>query len=167
MTQMSPIDWAKRPLQKYAVFSGRAPRAEYWWFTFAMIVVYLIASIVDNLLGLSGMIGGVYGPLALVVVLATLVPSIAVGARRLHDTNRTGWWLLVPAVPYVLALVLGRAALASGGGMASLGIAGLLMLVGGIAAILVIVFLVMAGTPGDNRYGPNPYGTGGASPAAA
>jgi uncharacterized membrane protein YhaH (DUF805 family) len=154
---MTPIDWAKRPLQKYADFSGRAPRPEYWWFFLAVVLAYIVATIIDSILGLSHMVFGIYGPVAVLLWLATLVPSIAVGVRRLHDTNRTGWWLLLPIVPYVLAFVLGGAAM-MGNPIAGFGIAGIFMLIGFAGAIAVLVFYCLAGTPGDNRYGPNPYG---------
>ncbi len=157
---MTPIDWAKRPLSKYADFKGRAPRAEYWWYTLALIVAAVVISIIESMIGLNGMIWGVYGPLTVLLWLATVVPSIAVGVRRLHDTNRTGWWMLLPILPYLLAGVLGGAAVAGGGGLgAGLGVAAIFMFVGFICALVVLVFLVMSGTPGDNRFGPNPYGT--------
>lgn len=102
---MSPIDWAKRPLQKYADFSDRATRAEYWWFYLFVIIAYVVASIVDSILGLSGTVGP-YGLIASLLMLALLVPSIAVGARRLHDTDRSGWWLLIGLIPLIGAIVL-------------------------------------------------------------
>ena len=160
-TNLTPIDWAKRPLQKYADFSGRAPRAEYWWFFLAIIVAYLVISIVESIVGINKMVFGVYGPLAALLWLATLVPSLAVGVRRLHDTNRSGWLILLPIVPYILAFALGGPALMAGGLGAGLGIAMLFMLVGFICAIVLLVFMVLPSTPGDNRYGPNPYGEGG------
>src|SRR3954447_24395234 len=98
---MSPVDWAKLPIQKYVDFSGRAPRAEFWWYILAVIVISIVARIIDNILGLH--VVGAYGPLALILSLGLLVPNIAVGVRRLHDTNRTGWWLVLPIVPYCLA----------------------------------------------------------------
>ena len=87
---MSPLDWATRPLRKYADFSGRAPRAEYWWFYLLIIIGYVIATILDSMLGLGQMVGP-YGVLMCVFALAILVPSIAAGIRRLHDTDRSGW----------------------------------------------------------------------------
>jgi uncharacterized membrane protein YhaH (DUF805 family) len=158
-SNMTPVDWAKRPLQKYADFSGRAPRAEYWWFFLATIIAYILATIIDSILGLNHMVMGVYGPVALLLWLAVLVPSLAVGVRRLHDTDRSGWWLLAPIVPYVLGFVLGGGAMMAGGGnMSGFGIAAVFLLIGFVAAIVLLVFYCLPGTPGDNRYGPNPYG---------
>ena len=152
----TPVDWAKRPLQKYADFSGRAPRAEYWWYVLAIIIAYIVVGIVEGILGINTMIAGMYGPLSALLWLGTLVPSLAVGARRLHDTDRSGWWLLLPIVPYCIAFALGGAALASGS-MAEMGTAGIFLMIGLIGAIVLLVFMVLPGTPGDNRYGPNPY----------
>lgn len=168
--EMTPVDWAKRPIQKYADFTGRAPRAEFWWYVLAIVILSIIARIIDSILGLK--VAGPYGPLSLIVALGLLIPNIAVGVRRLHDTNRTGWWLLMPIVPYCLAFVLGGAAMmgaASGSGaaaMAGAGIAGIFALIGLICAIVLLVFYCLPGTPGDNRYGPNPYGAAGAAVAA-
>jgi uncharacterized membrane protein YhaH (DUF805 family) len=162
---MTPIDWAKRPVEKYADFSGRAPRAEYWWFVLALIVGYIVLSIIESILGINHMVAGVYGPLTVLLWLATLVPTIAVGVRRLHDTNRSGWWLLLPIVPYALAFALGGAAMMRGLG-AGMGIAMIFMLLGAAGAIVLLVFYCLPSTPGDNRYGPNPHG-GGASTVAA
>lgn len=164
---MTPVDWAKRPiLEKYADFSGRASRPEFWWYVLAIIVAYLVLHIVESIVGLDHMFYR-YGPLTALFGLATIVPSIAVAVRRLHDTDRTGWWILLPTVPYILGLVLGGAAMMGGaamgsgvGMMAGAGIAGLFMLIALIADIVLIVFYCMPGTPGDNRYGPNPEGSG-------
>ena len=169
---MSPVDWAKRPLKKYADLSGRAPRAEFWWWFLAVIILSVVARIIDNIIGMKMV--GEYGPLSLIVTAALLVPNIAVGVRRLHDTNRTGWWILAPVGPYCLAFVLGGAAMVGGaatgnaaGMMAGAGIAGILMIIGAVCALLLLVFYCLPGTPGDNKYGPNPYGAGGGGTVAA
>ena len=105
MSQLSPIDWAKRPLQKYADFTGRAPRPEYWWFVLAQIIVLIIAMFLDSILG-TDFGGSGYGLIYLVVALGLLVPALAAGVRRLHDTNRSGWWLLLALIPIVGAIIL-------------------------------------------------------------
>ena len=160
---MSPIDWAKRPIQKYADFSGRAPRAEFWWWVLALIVASIVVRIIDNILGMK--IVGAYGPLSLILALGLIVPNIAVSVRRLHDTDRTGWWILLPIVPYCIAFALGGSAMLSGS-TTGLGTAGIFLLIGAACALVLLVFYVMAGTPGDNRFGPNPYGAGGSATAA-
>jgi uncharacterized membrane protein YhaH (DUF805 family) len=152
---MTPVDWAKRPVQKYMDFSGRAPRAEYWWYTLAVIISVIVVSIVEGIVGLDNMVGP-YGPLSMILMLGLLVPGIAVSVRRLHDTDRTGWWLLLPLVPYCIGLILAGPAMLSGS-MEGLGAAGILMVVGAIGGIVLLIFYVLPGTKGDNRYGPDPY----------
>ncbi|RYE55078.1 MAG: DUF805 domain-containing protein [Rhizobiaceae bacterium] len=80
-------------MQKYANFSGRAIRSEYWWFVLAYIIAYLVLAIVDYVLGAQ--------LLTAILSLALLIPSIAVGVRRLHDLDKSGWWLLLGLVPIV------------------------------------------------------------------
>ena len=111
MTQdMTPVDWAKRPiLEKYADFSGRAPRAELWWCFLALVIAYVVAAIIESILGMRHMIAGMYGPLSCLLWLATIIPSIAVGVRRLHDTGRPGWWVLLPLIPEALMIVMALA----------------------------------------------------------
>jgi len=163
---MTPVDWAKRPIvEKYADFSGRAPRAEYWWYTLAMVIVLVVLTIIESLTGLRRMVFGMYGPLTVLLWLATIVPGFAVTVRRLHDTNRSAWWLLL-LVPYLLVIVASIAAVRSGGGLMALGAVGILSLVGMVGAIVLIVFMCLPSTPGDNRYGPNPYGEGDRAVAA-
>jgi uncharacterized membrane protein YhaH (DUF805 family) len=153
---MTPIDWAKRPFQKYADFTGRAPRAEFWWFVLFVIVAAVVATILDSMLGL-GHVFLLYGPLTLLVVLATLVPNIAVQVRRLHDRNQPGWWLLGFYGPYVLMLIL-MPGLSSGTPAAPSGLSMILGLIVFVVAIILIVMYCLAGTAGANRYGPDPYG---------
>ena len=80
-------------MQKYANFSGRAIRSEYWWFILAYIIAYLVLAIVDYVLGAQ--------LLTAILSLGLLIPSIAVGVRRLHDLDKSGWWLLLGFVPIV------------------------------------------------------------------
>ena len=164
---MTPVDWAKRPLQKYADFSGRAPRAEYWWFFLGIIIAYILLLFFVCFLGNGKKVVGMYGPLTALLWLATIVPSIAVGVRRLHDTNRSGWWMLLPFVPYAIALALAGPAIMAGGVGAGLGIAFLFMFVGMICAIVLLVLMCLGSNPGENRYGPNPYGEGETTSVAA
>ena len=100
------MEWATLPLKKYAEFTGRARRKEYWMFVLLVFAIYIVAAIIDGILGMGGMIAGAYGPLMTIAALALLIPSIAVGARRLHDTNRSGWWLLIGLIPIVGSIIL-------------------------------------------------------------
>ncbi len=101
---MSFADAVRTCLSKYADFSGRARRSEYWYFFLFNVLVGIVASVLDNVLGTeTGSGSGVIGGLA---SLALLLPSIAVGARRLHDISRSGWWLLIGLIPLVGWIVL-------------------------------------------------------------
>jgi uncharacterized membrane protein YhaH (DUF805 family) len=164
-SNLTTVDWAKRAFQKYADFSGRAPRAEYWWYALALIIAYIVIMIVESITGLKGMVFGVYGPITLLLALGTIVPNLAVAVRRLHDTNRSGWWLLLLA-PYLLFAILTVMALRSGNALAAAGMAGLMGIVGLLCCIAYLVFMCLPSQPGDNRYGPNPYGDGGVAVAA-
>jgi len=154
---MSPLDWAMRPVKRYAQFSGRAPRAEYWWFYLGYMILYFVLMILTRISSIFGILG--------LAFLGLIIPMIAVGVRRMHDTNRSGWWLLAPAVPYLIGFVMIFPAIMSGmaGGanpfnMASFGLAGIFMLIGFVLAIVVFVFTVLPGTKGPNKYGADPYG---------
>jgi len=86
--------------KKYAEFQGRAGRPEFWWFIVAILIATLIAALVDDVLIGRGEI------LETIVGLGTLVPQLAVGTRRLHDTDRSGWWQLLHLLPVVGSIVL-------------------------------------------------------------
>ena len=116
-------------LKKYAVFSGRARRAEYWYFVLFNIIVAVVLALIDTLLGTTtgvssfGLLSGIYS-------LAVLIPTLAVTVRRLHDIDRSGWWIFINLIPLVGAIVL-------------------------------LVFSLLPGTPGSNRFGPDPKGATG------
>ena len=120
------MSWYLEALKKYAVFHGRSRRAEYWYFVLFNLIVAIVLAGIDALLGTFssaqniGLLSGIYS-------LAVLIPTLAVTFRRLHDIDRSGWWILINLVPL-------------------------------IGTIVLLVFALMDGTPGDNRYGPNPKG---------
>jgi uncharacterized membrane protein YhaH (DUF805 family) len=99
------MNWFLVVLKKYATFSGRAQRAEYWYFLLFSTLIVIALSVIDGMTGSYnedtgwGLLSGLYS-------LAVLLPSIAVGARRLHDTSRTGWWLLIGLIPVIGTIVL-------------------------------------------------------------
>ena len=99
------MNWYLEVLKKYALFDGRATRAEYWYFTLFNFLALFVLAIVDSVIGGFnpeagiGLLGGIYS-------LAILIPNIAVSVRRLHDTDRSGWWLLIYLIPLIGALVL-------------------------------------------------------------
>ena len=97
------MHWYLEVLRKYAVFHGRASRQEYWYFFLFNILFSIGLGVVDGVTGSSrvgiGLLGGLYS-------LAMFVPGVAVSIRRLHDTGRSGWWLLIGLVPLVGVIVL-------------------------------------------------------------
>jgi uncharacterized membrane protein YhaH (DUF805 family) len=90
---------------KYATFEGRARRKEYWYFVLFYALAIVALAIVDGVVGTFSEEIGI-GLFSGVFVLATFVPTLAVTVRRLHDTDRSGWWVLLDLVPFVGALVL-------------------------------------------------------------
>jgi len=90
---------------KYATFEGRAGRKEYWFFVLYYCIAYFALMVVDEALGTMNEAAGV-GLLSALFALATLLPAAAVTVRRLHDTDRSGWWILIGLVPLVGDLVL-------------------------------------------------------------
>lgn len=120
------MSWYFAVLKKYAVFSGRARRKEYWMFGLFNVIIVMVLALIE---GIAGIIAGIApGDASLLVgiyALAVLIPSLAVANRRLHDTNRTGWWMFIPLVPV-------------------------------IGSIVIFVFLVKDSQLDENQYGPNP-----------
>ncbi len=118
------LDYALMPLRRYADFNGRSRRKEYWSYTLLIIAAVIGLSLIEGVLGMSGMVAGVYGPLTTLLLLGTLVPSLAAGVRRLHDQDKSGWWMLLGLVP--------------------------------LAGLVLLVFFLLEGTRGENRFGPDP-----------
>ncbi len=120
-------------LQKYTVHQGRASRPEYWWFVLFGCGVNAMANLLDQLIGL-----GAFGLLA---SLALLLPGICAGIRRLHDTDRSGWWLLTGFAGSVAGGILGMLFLPLG----------VLIMLGAFGYLIFL--LTQPGTPGPNRFG--------------
>jgi len=123
----TPIDVYKSVLiDKYADFTGRARRAEYWWFVLMNFIVVTLIAIVSLILFSASETLGYFGVAIYVVyALAVIVPGLAVTVRRLHDTSKSGWMILVGLIPIV-------------------------------GSILLLVFYFTDGDPGPNQYGPSP-----------
>ncbi|MER7665353.1 MULTISPECIES: DUF805 domain-containing protein [unclassified Streptomyces] len=93
------MHWYLDVLKKYAVFNGRARRQEYWMFTLFSVLISIVLAVIDAVIGTSPVIGAIY-------TLAVFLPTLAVTVRRLHDTDRSGWWILIGLVPLVGFIVM-------------------------------------------------------------
>jgi uncharacterized membrane protein YhaH (DUF805 family) len=141
------MHWMILPFKRYAEFTGRSRRMEYWMFTlFNVIVMVVLALIAFGGLNMANLadpasdemiiasLTGGFGLIVLLYFLVILVPSIAVTVRRLHDRNMSGWWYL------------------------GFFVGGLLPYVGLLFSIALLVLMLLPGTPGPNRFGDDPKG---------
>ncbi len=92
------MSWYIMVLKKYAVFDGRARRKEYWYFALFSFIISLVLGLIDQAIGIN-VLGSLYG-------LAVLLPAVGVSIRRLHDTGRSGWWLLIGLIPLIGTIIL-------------------------------------------------------------
>ena len=147
----------KTCFSQYFVFKGRARRSEFWWFYLFTIIGGIPFAILDLIIvgALDNIDFEIFGTL---FSLATFIPSISAGARRLHDTDRSGWWQLMPLIA-LIALMVPTFGMMSVSGSGSTGM-GLAMGVGGIALLITIVLLIIwlatDGHKQDNRFGSSP-----------
>lgn len=121
------LGWITLPLKRYADFTGRSSRKEFWMFQLAFLAIGIVALVggVDLFAGTGGL-GGLALIFTWVALLALIVPLLAVQVRRFHDQDRSGWLVALNLLPYVGSLV-------------------------------VYILMLVEGTRGDNRYGPNPW----------
>jgi uncharacterized membrane protein YhaH (DUF805 family) len=123
------MNWYVAVMKKYADFSGRARRKEYWMFVLFNLIFLVVAAFADNILGTTfGKGSGLelpYGWLYMLYGFAVLIPGIAVCVRRLHDLGKSGWMIFVALIPL-------------------------------IGAIWLLVLYCTAGNQGENKYGPDP-----------
>lgn len=95
------MKWYLKVLKQYADFSGRARRTEYWMYTLFNIIFLIIAAVLDNVLGLKFSPEIPYGYIYLLYALVTLIPGLAVSVRRLHDIDKSGWFLFISLIPII------------------------------------------------------------------
>lgn len=126
------MKWMILPLLRYADFSGRSRRLEYWMFT--LFITIMIFGFIFLMLALSGQeyqsedplpFAGVWIALLVLLGIGIFIPSLAVQVRRLHDQDRSGWWILLGFIPY-------------------------------IGGLIMLIFMLIPGTRGPNDYGPDP-----------
>jgi uncharacterized membrane protein YhaH (DUF805 family) len=129
-------------LEKYATFSGRARRSEYWFFVLFGFLCGLVTGTLD-----FALTGGESQPVTALFVLATFLPNLAVTVRRYHDIDRTGWWILFPGGVWFIAFLM----FLEGPMLGLIGI-----LAGFVSAIVVLGWMSKKGTFGPNTFGPDP-----------
>ena len=118
------MKWYLKVFKQYVDFSGRARRTEYWMF---QLFNYLIMFVIILFLGMLNLIENQFVIFSLVIYffIGVFIPSLSVRVRRLHDINKSGWWVLISLVPY-------------------------------LGSIILLIFMLIEGTTGDNKYGPDP-----------
>ncbi|MEO6718100.1 MAG: DUF805 domain-containing protein [Novosphingobium sp.] len=99
------LEYALMPLKRYAEFSGRSRRKEYWFFLLGVVIAAIVLSIIEKIVGLP-IILGPYGPLTSLLLIAVIIPSIAVQVRRFHDQDKSGWFVLLSLIPFLGGLVV-------------------------------------------------------------
>lgn len=138
---MSFSEAVRTCFRKYVDFKGRARRSEFWYWVLFTVIVGIVAGILDSALGLNPepVTGDTFttttsGPIANITSLALLLPGLAVAVRRLHDRDKSGWWILLNLIPLIGSL------------------------------ILLFAYYIKDSVPGANRFGPNPKGVEGGVP---
>lgn len=191
---MNNVPLMFQPLVKYADFNGRSRRSEFWlWVLFRILLGMVLGT--ATLFALGSAIPLMENhpeqfmqryftamPIIQLINLALLLPSLAVGVRRLHDINRSGWWLIMPVVVMIVGFILffivfgtslfqvigasdGGSTMTEAQGLefamkmfGSMALCILLPLL--VSQIIMLVFYATDGTPGPNRFGPDPKGRG-------
>lgn len=158
--ERNAFEWAILPIRKYADFNGRAPRAEYWWYMLAIMLIGVAAELIDG--WISDPIVGIYGPASLIITVTTFVPGISVMVRRLHDIGRSGWWALLNAGSYTFVVMgftnVDPEQLVDGLDDSAMIPVLVMVLVWLVSIVVMLIFMVTRGEDGANRYGDDPYG---------
>ena len=158
---MNFLESVKSGFRRYATFSGRSTRSEFWWWWLFQVLAQMILGVVD-------------ADLANIVYVGLFVPTLAVSVRRVHDTNRTGWWVAWPWISLGILIVSGLALLVDLGIDLATSVAwdsnnsldgasGFVLLIIGLAALSLVVafivnliFFLQKSDPNLNRFGPPP-----------
>lgn len=134
--------------EHYVDFQGRCARRDFWYYVLAYFVIWIGLAVIQAVIG-TRILTGLFG-------LAMLLPGLGIAVRRLHDVDRSGWWILIGLVPLLLMALLGAMALAGGSAGPVFLSAVLLPILTLAAAALLIYWYAQPGTSGDNSYGPAP-----------
>lgn len=146
------MKWYLKVLKNYGVFNGRARRTEYWMFTLYSVILSLIFTLVDYIIGTNNIVSN-QGLLSGLYSLFVFIPSIAVTVRRLHDINKSGWLIIIPIFLTFVFAFFSAISLSTGDNV-SLILIGALILIGVLVWFLIL--LCTDGTTGENKWGQNP-----------
>lgn len=130
------MEWMLMPIRRYADFEGRSRRMEYWMFYLGQLILYTVLAVFFVFVSVAlGSAGAEMAALIILIpffllMLALFIPTLAVTVRRLHDQDKSGWWILIQLIPF--------------------------------GGLVLLVFMVLDGTPGPNQYGSDPKGKGDA-----
>jgi uncharacterized membrane protein YhaH (DUF805 family) len=144
--------------EHYVDFRGRVHRQEFWYYILAYVVIYIVLGIAQSVFS-THVLTGLYS-------LGLLLPTLGISVRRLHDTDRSGWWVLLGAVPLVLLGLLTSFAMITGAYTMMFLTATLLPILSLAAAALLIYWYAQPGMAGQNQYGPDPKGVTATAAAA-
>jgi uncharacterized membrane protein YhaH (DUF805 family) len=153
IVDMSPIGYYIRAFQKYAQFSGRATRAEYWGFILGNSIIFTILIFLGRS---SNFVFSIF-------FLAIIIPTLSATARRLHDVGKSGWLQFLSVLLYLFLSFVANAIIFSGTSIWTKGILGIVIL--GVLSLIFVginiwlfILYITNSTPGNNKYGPNPKG---------
>ena len=160
----------KTCLRKWRDFSGRAARSEFWWFWLFTVIMSFLVGFVEGFMGLATwssnpqhpFYGMSEGPLSFTLMWVFLPPMVCVAVRRLHDRDASGWWALVPYSSYLALPFLGgflrevEAMTLSGTPSDALIKWGIGIGIWMVAGLVFTIIMMLRGTPGSNRFGPDP-----------
>ena len=141
------LDKLLSAFRNYGNFSGRATRSEFWLFALLFAAVTVAAHFIDARDGEIVKVAAGMGAIELLVFLLLILPLISAGARRLHDSGRSGWWMLffyIPNIAFVMARDDESARIAAAGAFV-------------IGAIMLLILFLLPGEKGENAFGPDPH----------
>lgn len=141
--------------RNYFRFSGRAQRAEYWWFYLFCVLCQAILTVFDVSIFGVDVLDDDFSPLADIFALVTVIPVLALGWRRMHDINRSGWWSLLPLAPMLWAVIAAIVMFTSDSELTAVGVG--VVAIGVIATFAAIIYVIVL-LATDSDVGPNRYG---------
>jgi uncharacterized membrane protein YhaH (DUF805 family) len=142
------MHWIVEPFRRCFDYSGRSRRMEYWSYTLLAFLMLTLVTFAENRLGHPWT--GQTGPVRGLIFLGLAIPGLAVSVRRLHDTDRVGWWTAMPVAPILLLMV------AIAGRFTFPALLRIVMAATLLGSFALLALMCVPGTSGPNRFGPDP-----------